>query len=71
MLSKSKTPLFIFENLDVDELLGLSIGILTSQTRMQKNIFFRHRLTMAVRNFLDSHGFIEVETPMFIKSTGS
>ncbi len=71
VLSKSKTPPFyITENLDVDELLRLKYRYLDlRRPDMQKNIIFRHRLTMAVRNFLDSQGFIEVETPMFIKST--
>jgi aspartyl-tRNA synthetase len=71
VLQKSKTPPFyISENLDVDEHLRLSYRYLDlRRPDMQKNLIFRHRLTMAVRNFLDSRGFIEVETPMFIKST--
>jgi aspartyl-tRNA synthetase len=71
VLSKSKTPPFyITENLDVDESLRLKYRYLDlRRPDMQRNIVFRHHLTMAVRNFLDSQGFIEVETPMFIKST--
>jgi aspartyl-tRNA synthetase len=71
VLSKSKTPPFyITENLDVDEILRLKYRYLDlRRPDMQRNIIFRHRLTMAVRNFLDSQGFIDIETPMFIKST--
>ncbi len=71
VLSKSKTPPFyIAENLEVDEVLRLKYRYLDlRRPDMQRNIIFRHRLTMAVRNFLDAQGFIEVETPMFIKST--
>ena len=71
VLSKSKTPPFyITENLDVDEVLRLKYRYLDlRRPDMQRNIIFRYRLTMAVRNFLDAQGFIEVETPMFIKST--
>ncbi len=36
---------------------------------MQRNFFIRHRVTMSVRNFLDSKGFLEIETPMLTKST--
>lgn len=71
VLSKSKTPPFyITEDVDVDELLRLKYRYLDlRRPDMQKNMILRHRLTIAVRNFLDSRGFIEVETPMFIKST--
>jgi aspartyl-tRNA synthetase len=36
---------------------------------MQKNIILRHKITMAVRKFLDQEGFLEIETPMLAKAT--
>ena len=36
---------------------------------MQKNLKVRHKITMAVRNYLDKLGFLEVETPVLCKST--
>ncbi|MDA8168620.1 MAG: aspartate--tRNA ligase [Nitrospiraceae bacterium] len=36
---------------------------------MQKNLLARHRAVKAVRDYLDSNGFIEIETPMLTKST--
>jgi len=36
---------------------------------LQGNIIKRHRITKAVRDYLDTEGFIEVETPMLTKST--
>ncbi len=71
ILSRSRTPPFyIAEDLDADELLRLKHRYLDlRRPDMQRGLIFRHRLTMAVRKFLDSRGFIEVETPMFITST--
>jgi aspartyl-tRNA synthetase len=36
---------------------------------MQKNIILRHKITMAIRKFLDQEGFLEIETPMLAKAT--
>ncbi len=36
---------------------------------MQERLIFRHRLTKTVRDFLDSQGFIEIETPVLTRST--
>jgi len=36
---------------------------------MQGNLRLRHRSTMAVRSYLDAHGFIDIETPMLTRST--
>lgn len=36
---------------------------------VQKNIIFRSKLALETRKYLDSQGFIEVETPFLIKST--
>ncbi|HEY4222149.1 MAG TPA: aspartate--tRNA ligase [Myxococcota bacterium] len=37
--------------------------------RMQKNLVTRHKLTQATRRYLDSQGFLEMETPMLVKYT--
>jgi aspartyl-tRNA synthetase len=36
---------------------------------MQRNLVLRHKITQAVRNYLDAPDFIEVETPILTKST--
>ncbi len=36
---------------------------------MQKNLMLRYRVAMAVRKYLDAHGFVDIETPMLTKST--
>ncbi|MDO4266268.1 MAG: aspartate--tRNA ligase [Eubacteriales bacterium] len=36
---------------------------------LQKNLMLRSKLAMSVRNFLSEEGFLEIETPTFIKST--
>lgn len=39
------------------------------RTHLQKNMALRHKMILAIRNFLDQEGFYEIETPMLSKST--
>ena len=39
------------------------------RTPVRRNLELRHRMTMAVRRYLDSKGFLEIETPMLVGST--
>src|SRR5262249_45672791 len=39
------------------------------RSRMQRNVILRHKTIKFIRDYLDQRGFIEVETPMMIKST--
>ena len=39
------------------------------RTEMQKNLRFRSQVTSTIRNFLDSHGFLDIETPIMTRAT--
>ena len=71
ILNSSKTPPFyINEDVQVDENLRLRYRYLDlRRQRMQENIILRHRVIKFMRDFLDARGFIEIETPILIKST--
>ncbi|MDP7525630.1 MAG: aspartate--tRNA ligase [Dehalococcoidales bacterium] len=71
ILNASKTPPFyINEDVEVDESLRLKYRYLDlRRDRMQKNMHLRHRVIKFIRDFLDDRGFMEVETPILIKST--
>lgn len=63
-------PFQIDEAKDVAESLRLKYRYLDlRRPELQKNILLRHRITKAIRDYLDSKGFIEIETPMLTKST--
>ena len=71
ILNPSKTPPFyISEDTEVEESLRLRYRYLDlRRTRMRENLLLRHKVVKFIRNFLDAKGFIEIETPILIKST--
>ena len=63
-------PFYINEDVEVDESLRLKYRYLDlRRTRMKENIMLRHRVIKFMRDFLDARSFVEVETPILIKST--
>ena len=71
VLNEAKTPPFyINQEPDVEESLRLTYRYLDlRRARMQRNIILRHRVVKFIRDFLDAAGFVEIETPILIKST--
>jgi len=71
ILNKAETPPFeIVENCTTAEATRLKYRYLDlRRPDLQKNILLRHRITKVIRDFFDKEGFIELETPMLIKST--
>lgn len=71
VLSPSLTPPFtIEENTDGGDDIRMKYRYLDlRRAAVRKNLELRHRMTILIRNFLDSRKFIEVETPILIGST--
>ncbi len=71
VLSEAKTPPFMVEDeTDVAENLRLKYRYLDlRRPSIQKVLMTRHAITRTVRQFLDSHGFVDIETPFLTKST--
>ncbi|MBO4949637.1 MAG: aspartate--tRNA ligase [Clostridia bacterium] len=71
ILGESQTPPFeIVENCKSNEELRLKYRYLDlRRPDLMKNILIRHKLTKVTRDYFDENGFIEIETPMLIKST--
>ncbi|WP_296240295.1 aspartate--tRNA ligase [uncultured Faecalicoccus sp.] len=64
------TPLIIADETDALEDTRLEYRYLDLRRPvMQKKLMMRHQITRSLRDFLDHHGFIEIETPMLGKST--
>jgi aspartyl-tRNA synthetase len=63
-------PFVIEEEAEVSESLRLKYRYLDlRRPEIQKNLVLRHRVTKAIRDFLDEQGFLDLETPMLTKST--
>lgn len=71
LLNASLTPPFTIEDeTDGGEDLRMKYRYLDiRRSPVRNNLMFRHKVTMAVRNYLSEKDFIEVETPYLIKST--
>ncbi len=71
ILAKSETPPFeIVENCQTSELTRLKYRYLDlRRPDLQRNILMRHKIAKITRDYFDENGFIEIETPMLIKST--
>ncbi|MCI6504673.1 MAG: aspartate--tRNA ligase [Prevotella sp.] len=71
IISESQTPPFTIEdNTDGGDELRMKYRYLDlRRSCVRQNLELRHRMTILIRNFLDSRNFIEVETPILIGST--
>ena len=71
ILNSSKTPPFTIENeTDGGEELRMKYRYLDLRRKpVQEKLLLRHQLSKEVRDFLNEASFIEVETPVLIKST--
>jgi aspartyl-tRNA synthetase len=71
VLSEAQTPPFeIAPNSNVKDELRLKYRYLDlRRPDLQKNIMMRHKIAKVTRDYFDENGFLEIETPMLIKST--
>ena len=71
ILNASLTPPFTIEDTtDGGEDLRMKYRYLDIRRNpVRENLIFRHKVSMAVRNYLSEQGFVDVETPYLIKST--
>ena len=71
VLNTAKTPPFyINEDVDIDEALRLKYRYLDLRREgMRDNMILRHKVVKYIRDYLSDRDFIEIETPIMIKST--
>jgi len=71
ILSEAQTPpIYTDRDNDTSEELRLKYRYLDlRKPRMQHNIIMRHRIVQTIREYLNKNGFLEIETPMLMKST--
>ncbi len=70
ILNPATTPPFQLDDDNLSENVRLTHRVIDlRRPQMQKNMMLRYKTAMAFRRFLDSQGFIDIETPMLTKST--
>lgn len=71
VLNKSEVPPFTIEDeSDGGDDIRMKYRYLDlRRSCVRKNLELRHKMTMEVRRYLDSKGFLEIETPMLVGST--
>ena len=70
ILNPSLTPPFMLDDENLTETVRLQHRYIDlRRPTMQKNLMLRYRVAKTLRDYLDNHGFIEVETPMLTRST--
>ncbi|MBC7203917.1 MAG: aspartate--tRNA ligase, partial [Pusillimonas sp.] len=70
ILNVSVTPPFQLDDENLSETTRLTHRVLDlRRPQMQRNLMLRYRVSMEVRRYLDSLGFVDIETPMLTKST--
>jgi aspartyl-tRNA synthetase len=70
ILNASATPPFQIDDDNLSEEVRLANRVLDlRRAPMQANLRLRHRAAMAARRFLDTQGFVDIETPFLYKST--
>lgn len=64
------TPFPINEEVEISDTVRLKYRYLDlRRQRMQRNLILRHRINSFIRNYLDQKDFLEIETPILLKST--
>ncbi len=70
ILNPSLVPPFLMDDDHISENVRLEYRFLDlRRPQMQRNLRLRYKTALAVRQFLDRHGFIDIETPMLTRST--
>ncbi|MDD4963884.1 MAG: aspartate--tRNA ligase [Gallionella sp.] len=70
VLNAAVTPPFQLDDENLSENVRLTHRVIDlRRPHMQKNMMLRYKVAMSFRRFLDSRGFIDIETPMLTKST--
>jgi len=70
VLNASLTPPFMLDDENLTETVRLEHRYIDlRRPAMQKNLMLRYRVAKTLRDYLDTNGFIEVETPMLTRST--